>query len=116
MDSPVLDFINGVADLQGSRVATLSKKDPNTSVSCEYCKMFKSIIYFDKHLRTIASEFLSQPAFTCSKLTISFTPCSSVYIVNFEHVIAGWGENESLTVNNSLNKTNPHYNRNIPYI
>ena len=32
MDSPVLDFINGVADLQGSRVATLSKKDPNTSV------------------------------------------------------------------------------------
>ena len=32
MDSPVLDFINGVAGLQGSRVATLSKKDPNTSV------------------------------------------------------------------------------------
>ena len=35
------------------------------------------------------------PAFTCSKLTIAtrwtyFTPCSSVSIVNFEHVIAGW--------------------------
>ena len=28
----LLDFINGVAGLQGSRVATLSKKDPNTSV------------------------------------------------------------------------------------
>ena len=29
----------------------------------------------------------------CSKLTIKtpyFTPCSSVSIVNFEHVIAGW--------------------------
>ena len=47
----------------------------------------------------------SQPAFTCSKLTIEtlekgvknmfkvnifFTPFSSVSIVNFEHVIAGW--------------------------
>ena len=28
----------------------------------------------------------SQPAFSCLKLT----PYSSVYIVNFEHVIAGW--------------------------
>ena len=25
----------------------------------------------------------------CSKLTY-FTPCSSVFVVNFEHVIAGW--------------------------
>ena len=41
---------------------------------------------------------LSQPAFTCTKLTIEtleqgvkyFTPCSSVSIVNFEHAIAGW--------------------------
>ena len=41
----------------------------------------------------------NQPTFTCSKLTIEtleqgvkhiFTPCSSVSIVNFEHVIAGW--------------------------
>ena len=36
----------------------------------------------------------SQPAFTCSKSTIEtlklFTPSSSVSIVNFEHVIAGW--------------------------
>ena len=43
----------------------------------------------------------TQPAITCSKLTIEtleqgvklwtcFTPCSIVSIVNFEHVIAGW--------------------------
>ena len=48
----------------------------------------------------------SQPPFTCPKLTIEtldqgvkyvqsqlwtyFTPCSTVSIVNFEHVIAGW--------------------------
>ena len=43
----------------------------------------------------------SQPAFTCSKLTIEtlqqgvnfehiLTLCSSVSIVNFEHVIASW--------------------------
>ena len=48
-----------------------------------------------------------QPAFTCSKLTILtleqgvknvqssgivtyFAPCSSVSIVNFEHIISGW--------------------------
>ena len=57
---------------------------------------------------------LTQPKFTCSKLTIEtleqgvkqgangivlvslfltwtyFTPCTSVFIVHFEHVIAGW--------------------------
>ena len=39
---------------------------------------------------------LTQPAFTCSKLTLK-TPerrnwrRSGVFIVNFEHVIAGWG-------------------------
>ena len=44
---------------------------------------------------------VSQPAITCSKLTIetieqgvkhvqSLTPCASVSIVNFEQVIAGW--------------------------
>ena len=27
---------------------------------------------------------------TCSKLTIKLTPCSNDFIVNFEHVIAGW--------------------------
>ena len=39
-----------------------------------------------------------QSAFNCSKLTIKtleqgvkyFTPCSSVFIVNFGHGIAGW--------------------------
>ena len=47
-------------------------------------------------------DLFTQPAFTCSKLTIEtaeqvvkyvqnyFTPCSSVSVVNFEHVIAGW--------------------------
>ena len=29
----------------------------------------------------------------CSKLTIYFTPCSSVSIVNFEHVFSGWKKN-----------------------
>ena len=33
--------------------------------------------------------YIIQLAFTSSKLTY-FTPCSSVSIVNFEHVIAGW--------------------------
>ena len=45
---------------------------------------------------------MTQPAFTCSKSTIGskapeltplrtyFTPCSGVFIVKFEHVIAGW--------------------------
>ena len=37
----------------------------------------------------------TQAAFICSKFNIFvkikyFTPCSSVSIVNFEHVIAGW--------------------------
>ena len=51
-------------------------------------------------------QSILQLAFTCSKLTIKprtrceicwklttktyFTPCSSVFVVNFEHVIAGW--------------------------
>ena len=34
----------------------------------------------------------------CSKLTITFTPCSSVSIVNFEHVIAGWVPKEILHI------------------
>ena len=37
----------------------------------------------------VFKKILSQPAFTCSKLAIE-TPCSSVSIVNFEGVIAGW--------------------------
>ena len=34
----------------------------------------------------------SQPALTCSKLTIETLEqgCSSVSIINFEHLIAGW--------------------------
>ena len=40
------------------------------------------------------SENVSQLAFTCSKLTLEAleqgTPCSSVSVINFEHVIAGW--------------------------
>ena len=30
-----------------------------------------------------------QSAFTCSKLTKRFVPCSNVSIINFEHVVAG---------------------------
>ena len=44
-------------------------------------------------------ETITQPAFPCSKLTIEaleqgvkYTPCSSISVVNFEHVIAGWEE------------------------
>ena len=36
------------------------------------------------------SCYPSQPAFTCSKLTIETLECSSVSLVNFEHVNAGW--------------------------
>ena len=42
----------------------------------------------------ISVEFFSQPAFTCSKSTIEtleqgvkYVACSSVSVVNFEHVI-----------------------------
>ena len=66
--------------------------------------MTKSKVTFDDlFLNLIAQtsiEKISQPALTCLKLTIEtleqvklrtyFTLCSSVSIVNFEHVIAGW--------------------------
>ena len=45
----------------------------------------------------ISVEFFSQPAFTCSKSTIEtleqgvkYVACSSVSVVNFEHVIDSW--------------------------
>ena len=51
----------------------------------------------------VAALIVPQPACTCSEVTIGkleqsvkyvqiyFAPCSSVSIVTFEHVIAGWG-------------------------
>ena len=46
-----------------------------------------------------AVVYRSQPAITCSKLTIEsleqgvkYVPCSSVSIVNFEQVNAGWDD------------------------
>ena len=43
----------------------------------------------------VSFKDVSEPAFSSSKLTIEtlwtyFKPCSSVSIVNFEHVIVGW--------------------------
>ena len=37
------------------RSATLLKKDANTGISCEHCKIFKNS-YFEKHMRTPASD------------------------------------------------------------
>ena len=63
---------------------------------------------------------LTQPAFTCSKLTVEtlgqgvkyVTPCSTVSIVNFEHVIiTGWALNSpemNSTCNFSLSKLYSH--------
>ena len=52
-------------------------------------------------------KVLIQSAFTCSKLTIwtYFTPCSSVSIVNFEHVNTDWeGSTALLAMNQGLHK------------
>ena len=73
-----------------------------------------------KSLKNCKSHLaLTQPAFTCSKLTVEtlgqgvkyVTPCSSVSIVNFEHVITGWALNSpemSSTCNFSLYKLYSH--------
>ena len=40
--------------------ATLSKRDSDAGVFCEYCKIFKNN-YFEKHLRTTTSEDAPTP-------------------------------------------------------
>ena len=88
--------------------------------SRNFCFSFKNISYNSG----VNLNVLSQPAFTCSKvntrtmceicskLTIKtperrywryFTPCSSIFIVNFEHVIVGWVYSFSLCFFRKLN-------------
>ena len=67
----------------------------------DFAKIFIIGVWvFDRFLNTLLHTSTSQPAFTCSPLA-SFcfpyywlwtfsTPCSSVSVVNFEHVITGW--------------------------
>ena len=88
-------------------------------IKCIFSKILQKIKigrHFMVKFGSGLTHFGTQPAFTCSKLTIEiftmsfvknftkivlfwclncyfrtcFTPCSSVSIVNFEHVIAGW--------------------------
>ena len=42
--------------LKPFRSATLLKRDSTTSVSCDYCEIFKTT-YFEEHLRTAASVY-----------------------------------------------------------
>ena len=44
---------------ESCRPATLLKRDSNTDISSEYCKIFKNS-YFEEHLLTVASAFLKQ--------------------------------------------------------
>ena len=77
-------------------------------------------IFFKKRFCRGLFILLSQPVFTCSKLTIktsgdiwclycwlwtNFTPCSSVSILSFEHVIVSWYRTNSKSAA-SLQKTN----------